>query len=409
MVKLDYTHRLERLLEITRKLSANSDVETFLGEIISAATELVGCDDCSILTYEEDRKALCFVAGRWAATDTFKTSTITLENSLAGWVYEHGQSAIVQDACQDPRTYHVAENEANFETGAIIAVPMLSGSRVTGVLETTCQKEGQVSTSDDVLILEILAAQVAVALQNARVLEKARLAYQQAVELDQMKTEFIGITSHELRTPLGLILGNASFLKESASEEQGPEVDAILRSTMRLKDIIQDFSNVDNFTSGMARLHRRLVDVNGFIQEIVDSFEDAARQKNIHLRSDLSKANLTLEMDAEKIGMVLTNLIKNALEFSNPGGHVLVKAEILQDNFRVSVSDDGIGIPAKDIKKLFERFYQVESHLTRKHGGMGLGLSIAKDMVELHGGRIWAESVEGHGSRITFILPVKGA
>jgi two-component system sensor histidine kinase VicK len=111
--------------------------------------------------------------------------------------------------------------------------------------------------------------------------------------------------------------------------------------------------------------------------------------------------------DSEKIGVALTNLIKNSLTFSNPGGHVQVKAEAWRKDIKVSVTDDGIGIPSKDIKRIFERFYQVESHLTRRHGGMGLGLSIAKIMVEMHGGRIWAESVEGQGSRFTFILPIK--
>lgn len=109
--------------------------------------------------------------------------------------------------------------------------------------------------------------------------------------------------------------------------------------------------------------------------------------------------------DASKIAIVLNNLVKNAIAFTNSGGHIVIVVEQIPGYVRVSVIDDGIGISAKDLPYIFERFYQAESHLTRKHGGLGLGLSVARLMVELHGGRIWAESVEGKGSNFSFILP----
>ena len=192
-----------------------------------------------------------------------------------------------------------------------------------------------------------------------------------------------------------------------ASDEQASQLDVILRSAMRLKEIVEEFSNEDNFKSGMARVHLRPTNIPHFIQEVVETFKDIAREKEISLSYDITKADLTVDFDPEKIGVALNYIIKNALAYSNAEGHVLVKAEAVRNNLWISVSDDGIGIPAKDIKKIFERFYQVESHLTRRHGGMGLGLSIARSMVEMHNGRIWAESVEGHGSRLTFVLPIK--
>ena len=135
------------------------------------------------------------------------------------------------------------------------------------------------------------------------------------------------------------------------------------------------------------------------------SFKELAEQRKITLRMDVSRADLPVEGDAEKIGMALSNLVKNALTFTNEGGHILVAAEQLPGYVKVMISDDGIGIPAKDMQSIFDRFYQVEQHLTRRHGGMGLGLSIARDLIEAHGGQIWVESVEGKGSRFSFILP----
>ena len=137
-----------------------------------------------------------------------------------------------------------------------------------------------------------------------------------------------------------------------------------------------------------------------------DSFIQEAETKQIKLRSDTGEDDLQVQGDASKISLALNNMVKNALDFTNPGGHVLITAEKIPGYIKVSVIDDGIGIPAKDLAHIFERFYQVESHLTRKHGGMGLGLSVAKVMTEMHGGRIWVESAEGKGSNFTFILPV---
>ena len=113
-----------------------------------------------------------------------------------------------------------------------------------------------------------------------------------------------------------------------------------------------------------------------------------------------------IEGEAGKIEVALSHLVRNAIMFTDRGGHIFVTAEAVPGYVRVSVVDDGIGIPEQDLTRIFDRFYQVESHLTRKHGGMGLGLSVAKAMIEMHGGRLWAESVEGKGSRFTILLPV---
>ena len=407
MAKPDYTHRLERLLEISRKLNTSLVLESLLQTITEAASELVDCDDSSILTIDEETKSLHFIAGPWFELDLMKPFRVPLDSSVAGWVFTHAQPVVLQDAGQDARVFRAVDKALNFETGSIIAVPMIFKDQTMGVLEAVNKKGNLSYNNEDILILETLASQAAVALQNARLLEKTQEAYEQMIELDRMKTDFIAITSHELRTPLGLILGHATFLRETASDEQASQMDVILRSAMRLKEIVEEFSNVENFKSGMARLHLRPTNIQHFIQEVVDSFQEIAHQKDIALSYDVTRANLTVGLDAEKICVALSNLIKNAFTYTNTEGHVLVKAEAVRSSLWVSVSDDGIGIPAKDIKKIFERFYQAESHLTRRHGGMGLGLSIARNMAEMHDGRIWAESVDGHGSRLTFVLPIK--
>jgi signal transduction histidine kinase len=131
-------------------------------------------------------------------------------------------------------------------------------------------------------------------------------------------------------------------------------------------------------------------------------------QKGVTLKAELQRGEeLLVDADGGKISIVLSNLVKNAITFTNHGGHVRIRGGLESGFVKVSVEDNGVGIPARDLPRVFERFYQVESHLTRKHGGMGLGLSVAKVMIEMHGGRIWAESKEGAGSRFIFLLPVE--
>jgi signal transduction histidine kinase len=264
-------------------------------------------------------------------------------------------------------------------------------------------------TEEDITILETLATQASVAIQNRRLLDEAQEAYRKIMELDRMKTDFIAITSHELRTPLGVILGHASLLQDCIEKDHKEEIDTIVRSSMRLKEILEQFSNIDKLELGLSRLHRTRVAVLPLVKEVVDAFNEAAGEKKIKIKVDLPQTQFFIEGDQEKIAIALRNLVKNALTFTNEGGQVKVKVDQVPGYAKISVTDNGIGIPDGEQEKIFQRFYQVEKHLTRRHGGMGLGLSIARDMVEMHGGRIWVDSVEGKGSRFTFILPINAA
>jgi signal transduction histidine kinase len=275
-----------------------------------------------------------------------------------------------------------------------------------GVLEVVNKTSAANYTEEDLTILEVLASQAACAIQNSHLVNKVKKSQDQIDQLDHMKSDFIAISSHELRTPLGLILGHATFLREVIPPDFRDQLDIIVVNSMRLKEIIDSIAKMDNAQTGMASLRARSVSIKQIVEEVMSSFMQEAGSKQLALDADTGQGDLLVEGDASKISIALSNVVKNALDFTNPGGHVSIVAEQIPEYIKVSVIDDGIGIPAKDLSHIFERFYQVESHLTRKHGGMGLGLSVAKVMTELHGGRIWAESVKGKGSKFTILLPV---
>lgn len=405
----DRIYRLERLIEVSRNLNANLDLEPYLKSIIEVASELTFSQETSLLELAEEGDHLHYIAAPWYRIEKLRPLSIPLDKSIDGWVFTHTQPLVIQDAQNDPRLFREVDLVLEYETLNIAAVPMMIKGQPIGVLEAV-NKIGRVNyTEEDVSTLETLAAQAAVAIQNQKLLDKAQAAYRQLLELDRMKTDFIAISSHELRIPTGLILGHASLLQEDATGDMKIQLDTIVRNAAHLKDIIEDLADVDNFQTGMAKVRRRPVAISRMIKDVVSSYQELARQRNVSLRADISKANISIEGDAHKIRIALGNLTKNALTFTDAGDRVLVTAEQIPGYVKVSVMDNGIGIPEKDLQRIFDRFYQVESHLTRRHGGMGLGLAIARGMIEMHGGRLWVESVEGKGSNFQFILPINTA
>ena len=405
MADTERTRRLERLLEINR-LSASLELEPFLHSLLSVASELTGSEVASILEMDENGEQLRFLALPWFHRDHLKTVKVPLENSVAGWVFQNTQPAVVADVTAEPRHFKGADRAADFVTRSLMAIPITYREETLAVLEVANKTGDAHYTEEDLTILETLASQAAIAIQNGRLATKVQKAASQIAQLDQMKSDFIAIASHELRTPLGLILGHATFLREAIQPEHRPQLDIIVRNAMRLKEIIDSIADIDNVQRGMASVRRRSVSIKRIIEEVMGSFHEEARKKQVTLRADSGVDDLLVEGDASKIAIALSNLVKNAITFTDSGGHVFIVAEQIPGYVKISVIDDGIGIPPKDLAHVFERFYQVESHLTRKHGGMGLGLSVAKVMVEMHGGRIWVESVEKKGSNFTIILPI---
>jgi signal transduction histidine kinase len=294
-------------------------------------------------------------------------------------------------------------------TRSLVAVPMMFRGGPVGVIEVVNKAGDAHYTEEDVIILETLASLTAFVLREHELQGQLEQAYSEVANLDRLKSDFLAITSHELRTPLGLILGHATFLRELAGAEYHEQLDLIVRNATRLKDIVENLSSVDNFQSGAARVRQREVSMARLVQDVVESFHEDARRKEVAIRAETGATSLTVEGEAGKIEIALNHLVRNALMFTDSGGHILVTAEPVPGYVKVTVVDDGVGIPEKDLSRIFERFYQVESHLTRRHGGMGLGLSVAKAMIEMHGGRIWAESVDGKGSRFIFLLPVNAS
>ena len=401
-------HVQQRLLEICRTSTASLEFEPLMTVLIDAAAELTGSEWAMILTTAEGTDRLNVAAAPFYKKESLQSAEILLGNSLAGEAVNTAR-AVVHCCGQQKNALRANAWELLQQATSVIAMPIFYQQQIVGVLECLNKSGGTAYNGQDIETLEVLATQAATSLVNHALVEKNDQSIHKIMELDRMKSDFISIASHELRTPLGLIIGHASFIKETASEGQMEDVEVIAKSAARMKDLIDDFSDMDTITSGVRTLNRSRVLFDTLVPDVVGAFQNLAREGKVRLVYELKGSNLAVEGDADKLELVLRNLIKNGVNFTNPGGVVKVTAEEVPGFIRIAVVDNGIGIPSGELKKIFNRFYQVENHLTRKHGGMGIGLSSAKEMAELHGGRITVESVENKGSRFTVLIPLNAA
>jgi signal transduction histidine kinase len=227
--------------------------------------------------------------------------------------------------------------------------------------------------------------------------------------MENLKAEFIGIASHELRTPLAIIMGYISILAEELTDSLNATerefMDSIVESGERLTRIVDELVQFAEAEGGEVRFTELEIDLREIAHEAVSALEARMREKGIEVREEFPPQRAKVQGDRKMLLGVLRHLLGNAVNFSQPGGEITVVIGERDDFYQVDVKDTGEGIPQVELPRIFDKFYQVEEHMTRRVGGLGLGLSIAKRAVELHGGEIWAESVLAQGSTFSFTLP----
>ncbi len=417
--------RLERILEISRELTSTVALEPLLRKIVVTAAELTGSEGGSILLWNARTGELHFrtACGDRSGQLLEDDIPVPIEGSIAGTVLTSGEPIIVHDAQSDPRHYRGVAEQTGSETRSLLAVPLHIKDKCIGVLEAVDKQGDQRFSQEDVDTLMTLAAQAAVAIENARLVGALRKAYERLGELDRLKSDFIAIASHELRTPLSLILLYADLLRQKLGTAAEAQLDAVEGAAMRLKHIIETMLNLRYLETGEVEVKPKHFDLREAIENVCRDYEALAESNGLLLRADLPDQQVPIEADEEKIRVILGNLISNAVKFTPQGGQVTValgfeggaadidrasarvSGDVDRDSVEISVADTGVGIPAVELGRIFGRFYQVEDHMIRRHGGMGLGLAIVKGLAELHGGRVWAESKPGQGSRFVVVLP----
>jgi signal transduction histidine kinase len=399
--------RLSRLVENSVTLNSTLDLDRLLQLIIDSAAELLDSDGASILLVDENTQDLYFAASTGSEPEELKKINVPLEGSIAGTIYREERPIIIHDVEQDTRHYREVGEKIKLQTRSLIGVPLRIQDRITGVLEAINKKEGAFDETDAEILADI-AAQAAVAIHNARLVDALQKAYDELGKVEKLKSDFIAIASHELRTPLSVILGYAGILKEEAGEGTSGHAEAVLQSAMQMRSLIEDMTNMNMLRIGSAEMAFARTPLQSVVQEAFEEVVGLIEAKGQSIALTLPDHELFAMVDAPKLTMALTNLLNNAMRFTPAEGNILVELQRRGSEAWISVQDDGIGIPQDQISWIFDQFYQVESHMTRSHGGLGLGLAIVRAVVEAHQGRVWAESGgEDAGAKFTVALPLE--
>ena len=401
--------QLERILEISRELTTTVALAPLLRKIVDTAAELTESQTASILLQDKRSGELHFQTAADDKSEQLANIPVPIEGSIAGTVLVSGEPMIIGDARTDPRHFGGVGKKMGMEIRSLLAVPLQIKEHRIGVLEAINKRGDQEFSRQDVDMLMTLAAQAAAAIENARLVGALQRAYERLGELDKLKSDFISIASHELRTPLHLILLYAEMLREDLGEGARVQVDPVLRAATRLKHLIETMLNLRYLETGQMDLLPTRFDLGAEVEAACRDYKALADTAGLVISTDVPDEGVSIYADKEKVRVVLDNLISNAVQFTAAGGQVRVKLGRRGQDIEMSVIDTGIGIPPQDLERIFERFYQVEDHMIRKQGGMGLGLSIVKGLAELHGGRVWAESVPGRGSRFVVVLPPRAS
>jgi signal transduction histidine kinase len=290
-----------------------------------------------------------------------------------------------------------------------LAVPMLKESDVVGVI-AIYRQEIRAFTDKQVAVVVNFANQAVIAIENIRLLNELRDSLRQLEIASQHKSQFVANMSHELRTPLAAILGYAELMQEGFYEPQGPKsLDALTRirsNGKHLLGLINTVLDIAKIESGQFTLNMAEYDVQSIVETVRSATASLAQNKRLTLKTDVAKKLPIGLGDEQRLTQVLLNLVGNAIKFTD-AGEVRVSAMVVNGAFAVSVADTGPGIPPDQLTRVFEQFHQVDSSNTKAKGGTGLGLAISKQIVEMHGGRIWVESTLGKGSVFHMELPTR--
>lgn len=318
-----------------------------------------------------------------------------------------GRTVVATDIRRDGRFAGARDPRAQIthDVVAAAATPIRVGGQLAGALSFSQIDRAREWTADDVRLVEAVAQELRVAIAAAEAFERQRAAVSELERLNRAKSDFVSIVSHEFRTPLTGIQGFSEMMQSEdlTTEEMREYAGDINKDAHRLNRMINEMLDLDKMESGRMQLHRDPVDLNTIVSEAVDRVRPNAPQHPIALRLDPLLGEMT--GDRDKLTQVIANLLNNAVKYSPKGGEIVVSTRVEGGTAHLVVRDHGLGIPKESLEAIFERYGRVESRATRHIQGTGLGLPIVRQIVQLHGGMVWAESTIGEGSIFHVTLP----
>jgi signal transduction histidine kinase len=409
---------LKALGEVNQVISGSLDLRTVLTSVVSHAVRLSGSDNGGIYEYDEQTQELLLRATNKLSNELIEAIEevrIPLNDTVVGRTIANREPVQIADILAETG-YPLRDVLERMGTRALLGVPLMREDTVVGALIVGRKVPGQFP-KEIVGLLQTYATQSVLAIQNARLFRdiqeqghQLEFANERLKELDKLKSAFLSNVSHELRTPLAavksLIVNMLDGVTGTLNDKQVRYVTGIKESTERLTRLINDLLDLSVIEKGRTELKPAHFSLNKLVDEVAENLRPTAEEKRIRLERPPVNEGVSVWADRDKIAQVLTNLIGNAVKFTSQGK---VNISVHKNGaawVEVSVADTGPGIAPGEANKIFDEFYQGRQSGEKKSRGVGLGLAISKKLVEMHGGKIWVESVVGQGSTFSFTVPM---
>jgi signal transduction histidine kinase len=404
---------LKALGEVGQAVSSTLDLQTVLSTIVRHAVQLSGTDCGIIYEYDEPTQEFHLRASyqmEEELVNAYRATPLRLGQGATGRAAETKTPTQIANLRQEQEfaTRGMRPILSRLGYQSLLAVPLLLEQKIMGAL-TIYRRETGTFAPAVVNLLQTFATQSVLAIQNARLFREIEDKSRQIEAANRHKSEFLANMSHELRTPLNAIIGFSEVLQErlfgELNEKQAEYTSDILTSGQHLLSLINEILDLSKVEAGRMELELASFDLPLAIDNARTFVRERAVKHGITLDVDVDERLGEYVGDERKIKQILLNLLSNAVKFTPEGGRISITANKVDNGAEISVSDTGIGIPPAEQPTIFEEFRQVGGDYAHKKEGTGLGLTLAKKFVELHGGRIWVESEIGKGSSFTFTLP----
>src|SRR5437870_10040847 len=406
---------LKALGEVGQTVSSTLDLQTVLSTIVGHAVQLSGASGGVVYEYDEAKQEFHLRASQRMEDEVVEALKATPVRPGQGAT---GQAATIRAPVQVPNIVEQRESTATsvrpilarLGYRSVLAVPLFREERIMGAL-TVWRKEAGSFSAEVVNLLQTFATQSALAIQNARLFREIEDKGRQIEAANRHKSEFLANVSHELRTPLNAIIGFSEVLGErmfgELNEKQAEYTEDILSSGRHLLSLINDILDLSKIEAGRMELELMKFDLPSAVENALILVRERATRHGIKLERAIDERLGDFTGDERKVKQILVNLLSNSVKFTPEGGKIHVNASLNNGSVIISIADTGIGIAKEDQEAIFEEFRQVGSNYAQKREGTGLGLTLTRKFVEMHGGKIWVESELGKGATFTFTLPIK--
>jgi signal transduction histidine kinase len=404
----------ETLLSLSKRMSGILNFNELVDTLIHGLVRGIPVTHAGLMIHDAATNTFVNYREETTLDEGSGADAIPSDSPIVQWLRGEAGLLVKEEIKLNPRIakyFEAAEGELEGINASLI-VPLKIENKLNGILLLGEKLSGEIFDTQELDVLSLLANQAAISLENARLYEGLSTSNVRLMEASRLKSQFLANMSHELRTPLNSIIGFSKVLLNrldgDLTERQEAYVKSVHNSSRHLLELINGILDFSRIEAGKFEMRPEKLNLYDVVEECIESSLPLVRDKRVKLERDVPVDLPDIYADRTRVKQVLLNLVSNAIKFTS-AGRVLVQVRRELDALHVSVADTGIGISPADLARLFEPFQRLDNPLAQQADGTGLGLAISKKFVELHRGRIWAESRESQGSTFHFTLPLSAA